>query len=327
MSEYPADDPATIALLEKHDVIGITFVETPLVIRTMRLINPRSPAELSLCLALVRPGPDKRRILAQLHQQKSISNLSLVYDDDVIQYISEILDVDVAEGDTIRKVLSKNREADWDAFEQKLLDRWSPQKAEEIIANCKLVRRYTFCKSHSYNYAYMCWAMLWHKAHNPGRFWAAVLTHANSQYERWVYYREAIDSGWEVELAKKGTYRVHKNYLYVSDTPKRQSRLQNFFSDTVKHKQLQQFGFWIGGGFQCCYVTGDNFSGLIACYRIYKCDYDRIVTFVTIGVGDRKFFNVTIEGKLPRDAEFIRGTIREINGWEILAGEWEKFSP
>ena len=326
--DYPADDPAVIKLLDDCDVIGITFVETPLVIKTMRIIKPRSPAELSLCLALVRPGPDKKRIIAQLNKCRNPDDLGLVYDDDVIEYISQILDVDVAEGDTMRKILSKNREEDWDDFEKKLLDRYPPWKAQQMIKNCGLVKRYTFCKSHSLNYAYMCWAMLWHKAHNPAKFWAAVLTHADSQYERWIYFRQAIEGGFDVELAKhRGKkWKTHKNRIYVSDTPQKQMQLSCFMTDSARWKQLEEYGFWVGKGFDAFFCDGEKFCGLIACSRRYKCDDGSFVSFVTIGVGEKKFFNITVIGKLDKRSKVLSGKGKKISEWEVYAGEdWSEY--
>jgi DNA polymerase III alpha subunit len=318
--DYPLDDEKIIAALAECDVIGITFVETPLVIRVMRILKPRSPTELSLCLALVRPGPDKKRIIAQ-HCSQGV----LVYDDDVIEYISEILDVDVAEGDTIRKILSKGRDADWDAFEQKLLDRWSPLRAQAIIQNCQLVKKYTFCKSHSLNYAYMCWAMLWHKVHNPAKFWAAVLTHANSQYEKWVYYREAIDNGFNVELSKGKVWKATGKYLHTSSSPAKQTRLTTFFSDWAKIKQLRDYGYWIDGPMGFCGADDRAFCGIIACSRRYKCEDNSIVNFVTISIGPKKFCNVTVSGELHRDSMFISGSGKRNGEWEIFADSWKQW--
>jgi hypothetical protein len=271
-------------------------------------------------LALVRPGPDKKRIIAQ-HCSQGV----LVYDDDVIEYISEILDVDVAEGDTIRKILSKGRDADWDAFEQKLLDRWSPLRAQAIIQNCQLVKKYTFCKSHSLNYAYMCWAMLWHKVHNPAKFWAAVLTHANSQYEKWVYYREAIDNGFNVELSKGKVWKATGKYLHTSSSPAKQTRLTTFFSDWAKIKQLMDYGYWIDGPMGFCGADDRAFCGIIACSRRYKCEDNSIVNFVTISIGPKKFCNVTVSGELHRDSMFISGSGKRNGEWEIFADSWKQW--
>ena len=57
------------------------------------------------------------------------------------------------------------------------------------------LQHYSFCKSHALSYAQLVWALAYEKIHNPHAFWVATLNHCNSDYRRWVHWREARTAG------------------------------------------------------------------------------------------------------------------------------------
>ena len=307
IEDYPFDDPKIVELLDKADLVGVTYSETPVVIRIVRYIKPKNPIELSLCLALIRPAPDKKAVLDRmLNGEKNL----LVYDDDVIEYISEMLDCDTAEGEKVRKQLIKG--VGWEDFEEKLKAKVPTQTAQRIVRNVAHIDKYSFCKSHAYSYGYLCWALLWHKAHNNLAFWKAVLLHGRSQYEDWVYLRQSIRDGHRLELYDKGT-RVRNKQT--------QMKLSSFFkiketTDAQKYKQFKEMGIWDGSWMSDCGVEPIfnnvmqqpkfRYKGLLACSRQYNVQ-DGIITFATIGTGDGQYWNVTMDITLPKQTKVLEG--------------------
>ena len=61
--------------------------------------------------------------------------------------------------------------------------------------------------------------------------------------------------------------------------------------------------------------------GLIACYREYK-TYKGIVTFVTLGVDDGHYINLTIEGTVSKDTVYIYSIAKQISKYDYVAEEY-----
>lgn len=337
ITDYPCNDDKIAEMLAKADVVGVTYCETPVMMKIIRCILPKTPIELSLCLALVRPAPDKKMVKQRLAQ--GCKNL-LVYDDDIIEYIASLLDTDLAEGETIRKGLAKNNSEVWKKFKERLLSKFGTARVTSILVNFANISKYSFCKSHSMNYAYMCWALLWYKAHHPGQFWRAVLTHAKSQYANWVYVRHAISQGFTVELTNKLDHREWyvdeaRKHLYCTQNSTQQE-LTTWFSpeDCIdltaqSLRQLKEFGYWNGpwlAGFRLHFNKPTDrfctFKGLIACSREYKLIDNTILSFVTIGVADGVYYNLTIKGRLPSKSCIISGKCKVVSAYELTADQW-----
>jgi DNA polymerase III alpha subunit len=336
IDQYPSCDPKIVELLHNLDVLGVTFIETPNMIRVMSFIKPCSPVELSLCLALARPAPNKVKAKQKLQQGKQanpdLTKLNFfVYDDDVIEQIAQWLDTDFTDAESIRKGLAKGSGQAWASFRNCLSKKFKPKEVQAIIDDCQFVQRYSFCKSHSLNYAYLCWALLWHKAHNNAEFWRAVLNHAQSLYQDWVYFREIIRAGYKVELVdrlrtrskrvlSKSVWKYKNGYYYLSDTPKQQSMLTNWFksqqspaeelsNDIIKVQQIRDFGYWTGSWIQQCKIVDDWCCGLIATSRDYKCFNETMITFCYVMVGEGQYIHLTISGELPKNALLIEADI------------------
>lgn len=324
--EYPIDDPLTITLLKNYDVIGVPFIETPNMIKVMKKINPTTPIELSLCLALARPAANK-------FKKKKESDPLLVYDDDMIEYISSILDISYEEGESIRKGLSKGSEEVWTYFEKQCLKKFKRSKVNQILKHCKFVNYYSFCKSHSLNYAYLCWAILWHKAHNKGNFWCSVLNYNKSQYSKWVYFREIIQDGFKVECIKmkktteKRAWKIYKNYIYLSNSSYTQTKLTSFFtSPTTKTKfldQINEFGYWVDDWPSELNVKYNKkghiieYSGLIAWIKELQIN-DSIISFITISTSPKTYYNVIVNRKINKDELILKGKCKQIDIYSLL---------
>ena len=312
ISDYPALDPKITDLLNNLDVLGVTFIETPNMIRVIRIIKPDSPILLSLCLALARPAPNILNLVNAKGSSRETNSLQrgsngtrtqkeriLVYDDDMIEQIADWLEIDFSTAESIRKGLTKNAPGAWDAFKLRLLSRYEVKKVNQIIEDCQFVRKYSFCKSHSLNYAYLCWALLWHKAHNRTEFWRAVLNHSQSMYEDWVYFRTIIHEGYSIELTTKKernakTWRTKNNYFYLTDTPKKQSSLDGWVkkdenregiidTDILKVQQLRTFGYWTGSWISHCRFEPGWCCGIVATYSTRKF-LRNVVTFYSVMV-------------------------------------------
>ncbi|MCA9508585.1 MAG: hypothetical protein KC505_09205 [Myxococcales bacterium] len=101
LESYPEYDSKTAELFCKGDVLGITFSESPAMMRLVKAIQPKCRRDLALCLALVRPAAASRgKKLSFLKQwQKYRRKTQIVYDDDANDLIKNLLKISDDEAD------------------------------------------------------------------------------------------------------------------------------------------------------------------------------------------------------------------------------------
>ena len=197
--EYPSTDDKTRLLLQRGDVFGILFCESPAMRKALRVLQPASRRELALALALIRPAAKGARRLsrADLSARQDL----FVFDDDASHFLKSLLGCSEAEAEVLRKQIVKGQRGKdaepLQALESVLAVRnLSATRIREVVQAFEHVGQYSFCKSHAMGYAHLCWALAYEKAHHPHRFWQehrrAVGQGGNTVYRPWVYRREAI---------------------------------------------------------------------------------------------------------------------------------------
>ena len=96
LTEYPEEDSATSELLCRGDVLGVTQAESPAMRRLFRAIQPKSRKDCVFATALIRPVAISGRKKATMFHDWSQERMSdaIVYEDDAIDRISEVLNID-----------------------------------------------------------------------------------------------------------------------------------------------------------------------------------------------------------------------------------------
>jgi hypothetical protein len=190
---------------------------------------------------------------------------------------------------------------------------------DSIMDDLEGLQKYSFCKSHAYSYAQLCWALAYSKAHTPKKFWRSALNNCHSMYRTWVHFWEANKSGLELTLGTK-PWKIKNNKLigYGKDIIKNK-KLQNLDNPIVQYKN---YGYWTQPQFlsnlylkKISKHKNDNiiveFRGLIATGRKY---YNRNLrkkndgcTFITIGYGTGKYIDITITGLYSLNSDIVSG--------------------
>jgi hypothetical protein len=148
---------------------------------------------------------------------------------------------------------------------------------DDVSKQLHNLNSYAFCKGHALAYGQMVWALAWHKARDPKRFWEATLKHVNSSYRPWVHKREAINAG---------VFIPHKHW---KKSPKEQLLLSKWWNGPDFYPGMQLFKTPEKG------VVG--FRGLVAASRRYKRKgFD--LHFVTIGFRNGQFVDLVIDHDL-----------------------------
>lgn len=316
-------DPRVMRSLAENN-IGLTYAESRGMYKIFQRMMPSSIDDISIALALIRPAASsngqKSEFLQSLHQPPDpVSGTTrpwVIYDDDAIVYIQKLLHIDEAAADTFRKAFSKNSPKTMlkrREFYNRMVatKKYSADQIDEVISQLECLQEYGFCKSHSYSYAYLVYALAYLKYYYPREFWKATLNHCQSSYRPWVHYREAA---LHLELTHmKKPYKLVGNRL-VPQTGGIQPRL------CVKNvHDLHTLGFWCGRDFLegMAFLPQEDdanakpddskttayFRGIVATYRPYydkspqsKC---RKITFITVSYDNGKYIDVVANGYYP----------------------------
>ena len=269
LSDYPEHDEATSELLCRGDILGVTQGESPAMKRLFRAIRPKSKSDCTLATALIRPVATQGRRKASFFQDWSKDGFqdTIVFEDDAIELISEILGCDSYTADMWRRAFAKKNEEKMFEFLQLVGDH--PRK-DDVFMALKELSHFGLCRAHAINLGRLIWALAYQKAHNTEAFWRAALKHCQGSYARWVYWQEAklagavpaIGQGGEIEdLMKTGRWRS-KSFIPVCQEVRKPGQVE--------------------------------FCGLVANYRVFKSKPKEYITFVTLGTGNGRYLDVVL---------------------------------
>jgi error-prone DNA polymerase len=266
--DYPKEDELTAQVLSSGKSIGIIGGESPAFRKAATSIGVKRMEDAMLATSLIRPAAaeDKR------------SEEPLVYEDDVISAIAKACRCSPDIADAVRRAIvkGKGQEVVGPDGEPILKDAALRKRVEAF-------RAYAFCKSHGVAYGAVVWALAYHKARDPERFWKSTLAHAHSMYRPWVHPHEASP--------------------YLSTSPKQEELFQ-----LDSRGEWKKFGYWtsaqiVPGAELFELADGSDrwrFCGPIAASRVWYSKKDqRKLTFLTIGVGPQTYINVTVPFGLP----------------------------
>lgn len=272
LADYPARDDRTAALLCRGDVLGVTQGESPAMRRLFRAIQPKSVYDCVFATAMVRPVAMSGRQKASMFQdwsQEAVQD-AVVFEDDAIDIISDIIGVDMYEADMYRRAFAKKNDEKILEFVERLGN--NPRKAEAMAALQEL-SGFGLCRAHAVNLGRLIWALAYQKAHNPELFWAANLRHCQGSYRPWVYQCEAHRRGIET---KQGWWQ--------------QGFVPNCF---VRQQWLDRV----------------EFAGVIANGRVFRGKNGKWVTFLTLGTAYGEYIDIHIPRAFAySDGEIVHGS-------------------
>ena len=271
LADYPHTDARTSALLARGDVLGVTQGESPAMRRLFRAIQPTSMEDCVFATAMIRPVALSGRQKAAMFQDWSqeVVQDSIVFEDDAINIISNIIGVDMYEADMYRRAFAKKNDEKILEFVERLGN--NPHK-QEAMAALQELSGFGLCRAHAVNLGRLIWALAYQKAHNPEAFWRANLKHCQGSYRPWVYQCEAHRKGIET---KQGWW---------------------------------QQGFVSGLGVRQQWLERVQFAGIIANGRVFRGRNGRWVTFLTLGTDYGEYVDITVQKPFAyRDGDVVVG--------------------
>ena len=268
--DYPDYDEKTAELLATGNVLGVTQAESPAMRRLLRAIKPKSREDCVLATALIRPVATQGRRKASFFRDwsKDTFDNTIVFEDDAIILISQLLGCSQYEADMWRRAFAKKNEEKIYEFMEKI---GNHEHKNEILAALRELSNFGLCRAHAINLGRLIWAIAYQKAHNPEKFWEATLKHCQGSYSHWVYHHEAKLAG-AIPVSYQGN----------------------------EVNELLSQGHWHSDKFipVCTELRRPGeveFCGLVANYRVFKSGPKQYITFVTIGTGNGKYLDVILD--------------------------------
>jgi len=271
LADYPEEDQKTSELLCRGDILGVTQGESPAMRRLFRAIQPTSVHDCVFATAMVRPVAMSGRQKAAMFQdwsQEAIQD-SIVFEDDAISIISDIIGVDMYEADMYRRAFAKKNDEKILEFVERM--GVHPRK-QEAMAALQSLSGFGLCRAHAVNLGRLIWALAYQKAHNPKEFWRANIKHCQGSYRPWVY---------QVEAHRQGI-------------PTYSGWWHRGFPNNVGVRQL--------------WLDRVEFAGVIANGRCYRGKGNRWVTFLTLGIGYGEYIDIVVKRAVSyRDGDIVQG--------------------
>ncbi len=217
----PLDDPATFAMLQRGDSIGVFQLEGGPMRSLMRSLVPTGFDDVAALVALYRPGPmaanmhrdyadrkNARQAVSYLHPdlEPILSDTYglMIYQESVMRVAQRFAGYTLEEADNLRKACGKKIRAMIQAEREKFVAGCVTQGYEQLLGTklfdiIEPFADYAFNKSHSYGYGLVAYQTAWLKAHYPVEYFAALLTSVKDDKDKTaIYLGECRTLGIEV---------------------------------------------------------------------------------------------------------------------------------
>ena len=252
MADIPQDDPATYAMLQRADSVGVFQVESRAQMSMLPRFKPANFYDLVVEIAIVRPGPIQGDMVHPYLRRRSgleavsYSNDAVrkvlertlgipIFQEQVIELAMVAAGFSAGEADQLRRAMAAwKRRGGLEPFEKKLVDGMlarghDRQFAERIFNQIKGFGEYGFPESHAASFALLAYVSAWLKRHRPTAFYCGILNSLPMGfYSPSQLIQDAVahgveclpadvqESGWDYRLAATPSHGIDNE---ASETP------------------------------------------------------------------------------------------------------------
>ena len=201
MATIPAEDPATFAMIQRADTIGVFQIESRAQMNMLPRLLPANYYDLVIEISIVRPGPisggmvhpylRRRQGLEPVVYPHAILEPILrktlgvpLFQEQVMQLAMAVADYTPGEADQLRRDMAAWRQSGkLERHRDRLIGRMTARGiamefAERVFEQIRGFGEYGFPESHAASFALIGYATAWLKCHHPVSFGCALL---NSQ--------------------------------------------------------------------------------------------------------------------------------------------------
>ncbi|RLC61072.1 MAG: error-prone DNA polymerase, partial [Chloroflexi bacterium] len=198
LERIPLDDGKVYDMICRADTMGVFQVESRAQIQTLPRTRPRSIEDLTVEVAIIRPGPlqgnmvhpyirrrqGKEKVSYPHPRLKPILEETLgviLFQEQVLRCAIAIAGFTPGEADSLRRAMSRKRSKQaMDKLRQRFMEGAKRNGVTEATAlrifnTLKGFAEYGFCKSHAAGFALLAYQSAWLKHYYPVEFYAALL--------------------------------------------------------------------------------------------------------------------------------------------------------
>ncbi len=198
IATIPAEDPATYAMIQQADTIGVFQIESRAQMAMLPRLRPACFYDLVIEVAIVRPGPIQGNMVHPYLQRRSgteqvnypsealkvVLQRTLgvpIFQEQVMQIAMVAAGFSGSEADVLRRSMAAwARRGGMEHMHQRLvsgmLERgYSESFAEQIFQQIRGFGEYGFPESHAASFALLVYVSAWMKRHHPAAFTCALL--------------------------------------------------------------------------------------------------------------------------------------------------------
>lgn len=196
INKISLNDEKVFNAFSNAQTVGIFQFESEGMKSFLRRLKPSKFTDLSLALALYRPGPmqsidsfiNRRNGKEEVtYIEKDLESILketygiIIYQEQIMQIFNKLASYTYAEADLIRRAISKKKEDIIINEKEKFITKsvnngYKKENAEKIYDLIMKFASYGFNKSHSIAYAMLAYQMMYLKINYPKEFYASLLT-------------------------------------------------------------------------------------------------------------------------------------------------------
>jgi error-prone DNA polymerase len=198
LAQLPENDPATFALMQRADTIGVFQIESRAQMATLPRMKPRTFYDLVIEVAIIRPGPIQGDLAHPYLRRRNGEEPVTYYAPQLVPVLERTLGVPLFqeqmlqmamimahftgdEAEELRRAMSFHRSEERmrraEARLRAALDNAGVARdvAEQIVGAVGSFALYGFPESHAISFAHLAYASAYLKAHRPAEFFCALL--------------------------------------------------------------------------------------------------------------------------------------------------------
>ncbi len=222
LATIPTEDPATYAMIQKADTVGVFQIESRAQMAMLPRLKPRTFYDLVIEVALIRPGPIQGDMVHPYLRRREGKEKAVYPTPELERVLGKTLGVPLfqeqamqvaivcagftpGEADQLRRSMATFKVTGGIAhFKDRLISgmverNYTREYAEHTVSQIEGFGSYGFPESHAASFALIAYASSWMKCHHPDVFCAALL---NAQpmgfYAPAQIVRDAREHGVEI---------------------------------------------------------------------------------------------------------------------------------
>jgi error-prone DNA polymerase len=198
LATIPAEDPATYAMIQKADTVGVFQIESRAQMSMLPRMAPKRFYDLVIEVAIVRPGPiqgdmvhpylrrreGKEPVVYPKPELEKVLGKTLgvpLFQEQAMQVAMVAAGFSASEADQLRRAMATFKfTGGVNKFRDKLIqgmidNGYTPEFAERTFKQLEGFGSYGFPESHAASFALIAYASSWMKCHHPDVFCTAIL--------------------------------------------------------------------------------------------------------------------------------------------------------